>query len=80
MAIVYHWDFGDGSSSTEEVPTHEYTYPGRYTVTLTVWDDIDDIRNPITKVLYIYVYSVEQIPRKTNKCFGFFVNVETNEE
>ena len=30
------WDFGDGSSSTDANPTHEYSDRGRYTVTLTV--------------------------------------------
>jgi PKD repeat protein len=80
MAIVYNWDFGDGTSSSDETPTHEYSFPGRYTVTLTVWDDTDGMRNLIIKVLYIYVYTVEQIPRKTNKCFGYYVNAETDEE
>ncbi|CAG0960088.1 hypothetical protein ANRL4_00613, partial [Anaerolineae bacterium] len=30
------WDFGDGATSTEVSPTHEYAQPGHYTVTLTV--------------------------------------------
>ncbi len=30
------WDFGDGATSTEENPTHSYSSPGGYTVTLTV--------------------------------------------
>ncbi len=30
------WDFGDGTSSTEQHPTHAYPQPGLYTVTLTV--------------------------------------------
>jgi PKD repeat protein len=30
------WSFGDGQTSTEQNPTHTYTTPGRYTVTLTV--------------------------------------------
>ncbi|RLC86129.1 MAG: hypothetical protein DRI79_10450 [Chloroflexi bacterium] len=30
------WDFGDGVTSTLESPTHTYTTPGVYTVTLTV--------------------------------------------
>lgn len=30
------WDFGDGSTSTEQNPVHTYTLEGTYTVTLTV--------------------------------------------
>ena len=30
------WDFGDGATSTEEIPHHTYTKPGHYTVSLTV--------------------------------------------
>lgn len=33
---TYAWDFGDGYTSEEENPTHSYTDPGTYTVTLTV--------------------------------------------
>ena len=33
---AYHWDFGDGSSSTEEIATHSYSQAGVYTATLTV--------------------------------------------
>ena len=29
------WDFGDGGSSTDEAPSHAYTCPGTYEVTLT---------------------------------------------
>ena len=29
------WDFGDGSSSNENTPSHTYTKPGNYTVKLT---------------------------------------------
>jgi plastocyanin len=35
----YQWDFGDGSMSTEENPTHEFAENGTYTVCLTVEDD-----------------------------------------
>lgn len=34
-ATSYNWDFGDGSASTIESPTHEYTSSGTFTVTLT---------------------------------------------
>lgn len=32
----YDWDFGDGNSSTLQSPTHAYTTPGIYPVTLTI--------------------------------------------
>lgn len=35
-AISYHWDFGDGTNSTEKNPSHIYTAPGSYLVVLTV--------------------------------------------
>ncbi len=33
--LTYVWDFGDGQTSTEQNPTHEYTVAGDYTVSLT---------------------------------------------
>lgn len=32
----YHWDFGDGTTSTEQAPAYVYETYGTYTVTLTV--------------------------------------------
>jgi PKD repeat protein len=33
---TWSWDFGDGTTSTEQNPQHVYSQPGTYTVTLTV--------------------------------------------
>jgi PKD repeat protein len=33
-ATGYQWQFGDGTTSTEQNPIHTYTLPGSYTVTL----------------------------------------------
>ena len=34
--LTYAWQFGDGGTSTDKNPTHTYTIPGTYTVTLDV--------------------------------------------
>ncbi len=34
--LSYLWNFGDGSSSTQAYPFHQYTSPGQYIVCLTV--------------------------------------------
>jgi len=36
----YLWDFGDGNTSEEENPSHQYAVPGTYTVTLTVTNNV----------------------------------------
>jgi len=45
-STVYSWDFGDGSSSSDYYPSHTYTVPGVYVVTLTA----KDASNPATCV------------------------------
>ena len=34
--LTYFWDFGDGSTSTEQYPTHQYLEDGTYIICLTV--------------------------------------------
>jgi PKD repeat protein len=36
--VSYSWNFGDGGTGTGGAPTHVYTAPGNYTVTLTITD------------------------------------------
>ena len=38
----FAWDFGDGATSTESDPTHTYTAPGTYTVSLVVTSDLGE--------------------------------------
>jgi PKD repeat protein len=37
--MTYQWDFGDGSTSTEQNPSHMYTKRGMYTAKLTVTNE-----------------------------------------
>ena len=40
--VSWSWDFGDGSTSSEQNPTHVYRQQGTYTVKLTVTEEDDD--------------------------------------
>lgn len=47
---TWAWDFGDGSTSVEQNPVHEYAAGGAYTVTLTVVDDTGETANAVAPV------------------------------
>ena len=53
---TYEWDFGDGDTSTEDVPVHAYNSAGKYTVSLTVTDDRGNTDTEIRND-YIHVQS-----------------------
>lgn len=38
--VSWTWDFGDGATSNQQNPTHLYTTPGIYTVSLTVTNNL----------------------------------------
>jgi PKD repeat protein len=50
------WDFGDGATSTDENPSHDYSDPGVYDVTLTVANAVGS--NSITRSRLISVSSL----------------------
>jgi len=52
-ASVWIWDFGDGSRSFVENPTHKYSKAGTYTVNLTVKNAAGS--NTVTKTEYIKI-------------------------
>ncbi len=54
-ALTYLWDFGDGTTSGEQNPTHLYNSAGTYTVTLTVTNSYGS--NTEEKTGYITVVS-----------------------
>ena len=38
----YYWDFGDGNSSTNRLPTHQYAQNRAYNICLTVYDTVQN--------------------------------------
>lgn len=69
---AWEWDFGDGSLSTEQNPSHTYSSPGSYTVTLSV-TDATEAQSIEVKEDFITV-GVEQILRAefaAEKSYGF---------
>ncbi len=62
-AQTWLWDFGDGTTSTQQnPPTHTYTSVGSYTVSLLVTNPTDS--NTKTMVNYITVQSCANLPVK----------------
>ncbi len=52
-ADYWSWDFGDGNTSTEQNPVHDYNTPGKYTVTLTVTNNASGCSETKTDTLQI---------------------------
>ncbi len=55
----YAWDFGDGGTSTLPNPSHTYTVPGEYTVSLTV----GTAGGPITNEKIAYIAAIADTVR-----------------
>jgi PKD repeat protein len=49
---AWAWDFGDGGTSTERNPSHQYARDGTYTVKLTVTDN-DELSHTATKQITV---------------------------
>lgn len=48
----FHWDFGDGSTSTAELPAHQYPDTGSYIVTLITSNGSSS--DTLTQSIYVY--------------------------
>ena len=56
------WNFGDGTTSNDENPSHGYTTNGVFEVTLTVHHESVEITNTAGKFIYIRPDSVSGVP------------------
>ncbi|MCP4120936.1 MAG: PKD domain-containing protein [Bacteroidetes bacterium] len=57
--VSRHWDFGDGTTSTEQNPPHTYTQDGSYTVILTVKEADGDESSAKIDIKVIHVDCTE---------------------
>ncbi|HDL19865.1 MAG TPA: PKD domain-containing protein [Nitrospirae bacterium] len=72
------WDFGDGGTSTEQNPTHQYTLYGVYTVCLTV-AEADGDTDKECKVDYITVEAPDISAAPPSKDFGSVIVGESSD-
>ncbi|MBS1612150.1 MAG: PKD domain-containing protein, partial [Bacteroidetes bacterium] len=69
-SVEYHWDFGDGNTSTAVDTTYSYHLPGTYTITLTSIDTnrchpIDTATFTVTMLPNSYAFFLQ-----SNVCLG----------
>lgn len=65
-AISYSWDFGDGTTSTQQNPVHVFSALGTYNVTLTVFNGTCD--NRITQSIKVIDEKPDFVASATNAC------------
>ncbi len=84
--LYYQWDFGDGSTSTDQDPVHIFDVPGVYPITLSVRTDdgcVDTLhltRNDLVDVKPTPVSKFSVSPEETDICNSvvFFSNESTD--
>lgn len=76
--VTWEWDFGDGTTSTLQNPTHDYTLAGSHTIRLIITEDIGC---KDTAYSIIYVDTLPTLSIEVNKdeiCMGDQVSVIAN--
>ncbi|MEM6963667.1 MAG: PKD domain-containing protein [Bacteroidota bacterium] len=80
--LTYHWTFGDGESSDEKNPVHEYATEGTYTICLQI-EDINGCSDEFCRENYITISNpVANFTADTTKasCPPLIVNFENLSE
>ncbi len=72
-ADSWFWDFGDGSSSTQQSPTHTFPSQSNYTVTLVVYNSVTGCTDSTKKQLPIGTPAASFGSDKTSGCYNLTV-------
>lgn len=73
--VFYNWSFGDGGTSTQESPYHNYLTSGVYTVTLIVSDTGScNVADTITQQVVLLANSADTL-QSVSICSGGFTQV-----
>ena len=83
--VTYFWDFGDGSSSSVENPTHAYSQSGLHAITLYVYnqynclDSVSYTVDIITKLQFYVpnVLDLNSLNQDNNRLYVFGEGIET---
>ena len=73
------WDFGDGTSSTDQNPSHIYSTQGVYTVSLTVTNSLNcsDTHTITAAITVLEAPTAQMVPGDTSDCVPFLVDFES---
>ncbi|WP_225321227.1 PKD domain-containing protein [Rhizosphaericola mali] len=80
LGIVYTWDFGDGTSSTEKNPgNHTYATAGKYTVKILANIPGNNSCTPgFTKDIYVGKPSIQIVLSNTSICANTSTSIKAN--
>ena len=67
-ADTFLWDFGDGATSTNKIPTHVYTSTGTYPVTLTVTNITTGCQDTLTRNAQVVIEKAMFVADDTSVC------------
>ncbi|MBD1584137.1 S8 family serine peptidase [Pseudoalteromonas sp. S16_S37] len=73
--VSWAWDFGDGSTSTEQNPSHTFAAAGTYTVSLTVTDETG-LANTTTQAVTVIDQVLELKVKRANKTRLDYARIE----
>lgn len=65
--FTWHWDFGDGNTSTQQNPSHHYNQAGTYIATLTVTDSMS---NQVSDIATVTINSPPSSPNMKGPASG----------